>query len=450
MSVFLLCGHPAAGHYNPLLSIGSHLRDNGHTVFFSSHLSNAVTSRIEREGFEFVLVRPAPSSLSLLLLPLLHGYAETFYAMMSLMSGLGHFARRYVQVIEKIRPDVVVSEMTYLGPLLAAEKKGIPHVLVHVAGLSLSGPGIPPFGSGLPIGTPPSDWPWWLPRADRFLTEHLDARISRARRRLGLVPGEKNFLNRMPAKWLNLTLTTEELEAPREPPPSTTYFVGPCFAGRRAANSIEFPFDRLSVTCPKIFVSLGTVFNSKPRVFRKIIEGFADGRYQLIVSAGRAFDRLKSRLLPKHILLFESVPQIELLERVDAVISHGGNNTVNETLAAGRPLLIMPVGGEQGDNASRVVYLGAGLRADIRRFDSREIRAKVERLIGETSFKQRTRAIAEELQRVDGVWTASRMIVRLAEVRQPLFRPPDYPLTVRVDTPMPWDWQDGDRLAASE
>jgi UDP:flavonoid glycosyltransferase YjiC (YdhE family) len=143
--------------------------------------------------------------------------------------------------------------------------------------------------------------------------------------------------------------------------------------------------------------------------------------------------------LPDHVLLFERVPQVELLARVDVMVSHGGNNTVNEALAAGRPLLVMPVGGEQGDNASRVVYLGTGLRARISGSPSSEIGEKVRRLIEEPSFSRKALGIARSLARTAGPGVAARFVEYLAANRRPMVRPPGYPLTVLSDTPGPWE-----------
>jgi UDP:flavonoid glycosyltransferase YjiC (YdhE family) len=44
------------------------------------------------------------------------------------------------------------------------------------------------------------------------------------------------------------------------------------------------------------------------------------------------------------------------------VVTHGGHGTVIRSLAAGAPLLCMPMGRDQNDNAARVVARGAGLR----------------------------------------------------------------------------------------
>jgi UDP:flavonoid glycosyltransferase YjiC (YdhE family) len=97
----------------------------------------------------------------------------------------------------------------------------------------------------------------------------------------------------------------------------------------------------------------------------------------------------------------------------------------------------MPVGGEQADNAARVVFLGAGLRADVRRATASEIAAKVRRLIEEPAFRRRAREIAAAVTRTQGAVTAARFIERLAETRRPLRRPEGSALTVTRDTPPP-------------
>lgn len=130
------------------------------------------------------------------------------------------------------------------------------------------------------------------------------------------------------------------------------------FFGAQSPLQSDFPFDRLRPDLYKVYVSLGTVFNNKPAVFRKIMQGLDRPEFQVIVSAGGAYPQLNRAARPANVLLFPSVPQVDLLPRVDLVIGHGGNNSTNETLAAGKPLLVLPVGGEQGDNASRVQYCG--------------------------------------------------------------------------------------------
>ncbi len=451
MSTFLLATHPVAGHMNPFLAVGKELRRQGHNVVFTVSAPAKTTRVIAAEGFRLAGVRPSFQMLGLLLLPLTSGFTETYLAMKGMSGGIVHYAKVIGGLIDEVCPEVVVADFSFPGAYVAAESRHVPYAVVYHVGLSFKGPGIPPFGSGLPIGE------HWGAAGERYrvMTDRLErstaAAMSRARRRLRLTEGlsAQNFLSIPASPWLNLVLTAEVCEAPRDPLPDTTFFVGPCIdPGPSRVGT--FPFGRLNADVPKVYVSLGTVFNNKPHVFRKVIDAFADGRHQLIVSAGRAFRRIRSAAVPSNAIVVETAPQVALLPHVDAVISHGGNNTVNETLTAGKPLLVMPVGGEQGDNASRVVYLGAGLRADLRTAGSREIRAKVDRLLAEPTFRRRTQEIARALSDTEGVVTASRLLARLAATQASIRRPAGYPLTLTRSLPPPWAWpESGYDTAAS-
>ncbi|HHT9135515.1 MAG TPA: glycosyltransferase [Candidatus Avalokitesvara rifleensis] len=424
-----------------MLSIAHQMRSAGHTVTFAGFTLENIKNLITANGFRPVSIRPSLSSLGFLLLPFTSGYVETFTAINLFFSGLSHYTRAISNVLDEIRPDAVVSDFSFVGACLAAERKNIPHVIIYHAGLSFKGPGIPPFGSGLPIGEAWGQKGRLYRFMSDFLEHSVDNSIAHTRRQLRLAPVEKGYLACPSSPWLTLVLTAEVIEAPRFPLPPTIFFVGPCTFGRQNLQKNDFPFDQLSTDKPKVYVLLGTVFNGKSNVFNKIINAFAGGHYQLIISAGGAFPRLRSQRLPPNIILFEGVPQIEVLSHVDVVISHGGNNTVNETLAAGKPLLVMPVGGEQGDNASKVVYLGVGLRANISGSTPQEIGAKVRRLIEEPAFRQRAREVAKALALTDGPVTAARFIEYVAKNRQPVLRPEGYPLTVTRETVPPWEFK---------
>jgi MGT family glycosyltransferase len=437
------------GHLNPLLAIARHLHGEGHEVAFVTHGPAGPRAAIARAGFPAHEVRSSALSLGFLVLPWFTGYLETYYAFRLFTLGLPHYAREVARVLEEHPADAVVYDFAFRGAALAAEMRGLPSICVYSAGLCLPGPGIPPLGSGLPIGEP------WVRRGRLYhgLTERLrrrtDAATARVRSLLGLPPVEALGDLGCASPWLTLLLTAHEIEAPRDEPPPTTFFIGPCFAGR--GDDAGFPFEELTGE-KKVYVSLGTVFNKKPEVFRRIIAGVCPeagggaGRagtaeVELVISGGGAYDALAARPLPAHVRLYRRVPQVELLPRVDAVVSHGGNNTVNECLAAGKPLLVLPVGGEQGDNASRVVHLGAGLRAELRRARPAEIGEQLRRLLDEPSFAAAALRCAEVLGRTRGVETACRFIARVAETREPVRRPAGYPLTVTSELPPPWEFE---------
>ncbi len=408
--------------------MASALRSRGHQALFVCSASNEAARAVEARGFTRFHLRPTPGLLGAALLPWTSGFFETSFAVALFTRGVPYYAEALSKIIAQHSPAAVVADFTFPGAALAAEAADVPYATVYHAGLSFPGPGVPPFGSGLPLG---EEW-GSRGRLYRRLAGAVDVMamgaVNGARRRLGLPEQEESFLTRPSSPWLNLVLTAEALEAPRAPLPPSTFFVGPCIDRERARDD-EALLEQLDRSRPRVYVSLGTFFNNRPEFFRRIIETFSDGKLQLIVSAGAAFEKLSRASLPASVLLRKSVPQLALLPHVSAVIGHGGNNSTNETLAAGKPLLVVPVGGEQGDNASRVVFLGAGLRAELRRARPEELRAKVFRLLEEPGFSRRAEELAREVAKTDGVGSSAVLLERLAQSRARVERAPGSPLT---------------------
>jgi MGT family glycosyltransferase len=198
-----------------------------------------------------------------------------------------------------------------------------------------------------------------------------------------------------------------------------------------------------------VYVSLGTVFNDKPEVFRTLLRGLDTPGIQVVVSAGAAYPRLASGPLPSNALLFRRVPQVDLLPKVDLVIGHGGNNSTNETLSAGKPLLVVPVGGEQHDNARRVEYLGAGLFQPLQTLSEENVRRAVAQLREEPSFRAKAEALSRNLEATDGPSTSSALIALLARRRTPVLLPDGAPRSVTREGLAALLTEPGDPLAAS-
>lgn len=98
--------------------------------------------------------------------------------------------------------------------------------------------------------------------------------------------------------------------------------------------------------------------------------------------------------------------------------------------AAGRPLLVVPVGGEQHDNAQRVTWLGAGLWISLSELSAERVRAAVARLRNEPGFSQRAAEFAGILASCDGARTGAGLIERRGRERRPLRFEGEMPLAL--------------------
>lgn len=437
---------PSIGHLNTLLSVASQMKEDGHEVRFlvpgivGSKLNTqnlgpggAVPYLIQKNGIAVDVIWPHFSlALSALILPFRSGYNETVHALEMFSKGIEYYTKSILKALEVNKPDIMVSDFTFFASSVAAELANIPCVEVYHSGLPFRGDAVPPFGSGLPINDNSAYAEGEYVRREKKLIQRLDDRINAARRAFNLPALAPDILRRPYSEWLNLVTTVEAVEAPRNNLTSHTLFIGPCF-GKRKEMQAGFPFEKLRADKFKVYASLGTVFNNKPDVFWKIMEALDEPEYQVVISAGAAYHALSRRKIPRNVLLFKSVPQIELLPKVDLVIGHGGNNSTNETLAAGKPLIIIPIGGEQADNASRVEFLGVGRRIHIKQLDKSTVRQAVGEIRAQPSFLKRAVAIKQAIGQANGLVTASHCIEWVAHHGKPLHRPKGFPLTITTD-----------------
>ncbi|GAC1483495.1 MAG: hypothetical protein PVSMB9_09330 [Candidatus Dormibacteria bacterium] len=105
---------------------------------------------------------------------------------------------------------------------------------------------------------------------------------------------------------------------------------------------------------------------------------------------------------------------------MDLVITHGGNNTVTESLYFGKPMIVLPLFWDQPDNAQRVQETGVGVRLDPYRCSEDGLLASIAALLSNDAHQSRLRRLSERLQREPGTGRAAELIERLARSRVPI------------------------------
>jgi UDP:flavonoid glycosyltransferase YjiC (YdhE family) len=119
---------------------------------------------------------------------------------------------------------------------------------------------------------------------------------------------------------------------------------------------------------------------------------------------------------PDHLLVPRPVPVLDLLPHLDAVVSHGGANTVNEALVHGVPLLVAPIKGDQALMASAVARAGAGLRVSIDHSRPEALRAALLDLLDDPRYAEAARATGKRLLAGGGADAAATALIQLTDM----------------------------------
>ncbi len=159
---------------------------------------------------------------------------------------------------------------------------------------------------------------------------------------------------------LNLVYTLREYQPYQEEFLDEHFkFLGPSIYNRN--NEI---IDFIKGERPVIYISLGTVVKGAKSFFQNCIEAFRNENVDVIISAGRHFDISKLKNIPSHIHLYNFVPQVDVLKVTDVFVTHGGMNSVSESLVSCTPMVVIPFTSDQPVNARCVERLGVGKQID--------------------------------------------------------------------------------------
>jgi UDP:flavonoid glycosyltransferase YjiC (YdhE family) len=369
------------GHFHPLEPVARAARAAGHEVAVAG--SGGLTARVEAAGFEALATSPPrstaapPAPRDLTPLPPTDARAaEVEFAQNFADKGARRTAEAIRRHIHEWRPDVVVRDEADLGSAIASEVTGTPSatVLVLAAGLlvrpELVGP--PLAALRREHGLPP------------------DPDLAMLTRGLVLAPYPLSF--RSP-------------DSPVPLPPTA-------FAFR--------PGDRVRVTPradrPRIYASLGTVFNSESGdLFERLLAGLAEVDADVLLTVGRDIDPAELGPRPDHVRVERFVPQSEVLGSTDLVVSHGGSGSLLATLTHGIPSVLLPLGADQPHNAQRASELGLARVLDAVSVTPGEIAVAVRDALEDTALADRARRMAAEIDRLPGVEEAVARLVAIGQ-----------------------------------
>ncbi|MCA9674775.1 MAG: glycosyltransferase [Kofleriaceae bacterium] len=378
MARFLFVVPPLTGHVNPTVSVARALEGRGHQVAWVGH-PGKVRPLLPDGAHLIALSEDVPAELVATVTErarVVRGAAALKFLWEDFLAPLARSMVPGVDAaIDAFTPDVVVVDQQAVAGALVARRRGLPWATLATTSAGV----VEPLAA--------------LPQVERWLREL----IASLERDAGLEPvdgGERS-------PHLVIAFTTEAMVGPLDRFPAHYRFVGPSISDR--PESADFPWDQLG-DHPRVLVSMGTV------------NADVSGRFYATTVAALGGEPLRCVLVappelvpeaPPNVLVRRHVPQLALLPHVDAVVSHGGHNTVCEALACGLPLVVAPIKDDQPIVADQVVAAGAGLRVKFGRVGPAELRDAVHRVLTEPSFRAAAARVRDSFAAAGGAAAAA-------------------------------------------
>jgi MGT family glycosyltransferase len=316
------------------------------------------------------------------------------------------------------RPDVLVCDSALWGPILVLrETRRTPVAVLSItAACILPGPDAPPWGQGSPKPRNALQRRRYALARKLFrrLTAGFRAQVNVLRKLYGLPAIDcsvTEFAARMP---LYLVPSTLEYDYERRDLPASVHHVGPCLWDKPASTPppdwlLQIPRDR-----PLVYVTEATIGTTEPFLLRAAADAFRDQPVQVVMTTGKQRDPADLGFSASNIRVETYVPQSDLLPRTTVMVTLGGSGGVLAALKAGVPLVVVPTEWDRPENAQRVVESCAGLRIAANLCTPERLRAAVDRVLREPSFRNHARRLAEVFAHHDGPTRAAQLLEDLA------------------------------------
>jgi rhamnosyltransferase subunit B len=414
----LLATTGSLGDLHPILAIGLGLRDRGHTAIIAS--SDLYREKVIRAGLEFAPMGPHLGTPSTVLI------RELFDP----IRGPERLIRRilypnvpaaYAEVVDALRGcDLVVTHPITFAAQIAAEKLGLPWVSTVTAPLSLPSRYDPPVYLPAPLleklrGLGPGVNGFLL-RIGRSVTRPWMKPITQFRASLGMPRGEDPIFEGQHSPRCVLAMFSRVMAEPQPDWPVQARAIGfPFYDQAEHGQELDGELARfLDSGPPPVVFTLGSSAVFDPGTF-----------YQ---ESAAAVKRLGCRAvllagantiagpLPAGTLAVAYAPYSKILPRAACVVHQGGIGTCGQSLAAGRPMLVMPYAWDQPDNAARLRRLGVARTIGRKNYTAGRAAAELDRLLNDADYAKKAAEVACLIAEEDAVRSACDSIEECAGV----------------------------------
>jgi zeaxanthin glucosyltransferase len=403
---------PGTGHLNPMLALARRLQQHGHRVIFFGIADTA--ARVLASDVEFRQIGSADYPVGTLRrlddeLSRLRGLSTFRFTVDRVKNHTRMVLRDGPSAVQRAGVDaLLVDEADLAGSV--AEHLHLPFVSIACFPPLVDDAHIPPFCFGWGYGA---------------------SRLKRLRNRAGALLLSRfaapvfTLLNAQRCEWglphlrrasdalsplAQITQLPASLDFPFAHKPPQLHHTGP-FVDSTSRPPVPFPWELLDDR-PLLYASLGTLQNGASHIFRRIAEAAAGLDVQLVLSLGGGNDVAAFHDLPGSPIVVKYAPQLELLKKAAAVVTHAGLNTTLESLAEGVPLVAIPLGNDQPGVAARIAHHGAGVVVSPRWLTASRLRAALMAVLTDPRHRAAARKLQAAMHEVDALESAADLVER--------------------------------------
>jgi len=395
-SDFLLATWDGGGHAGPMLSIAGALLARGNAVRVLA--DPVLRAEVEASGATFVPWRRAPHRRdpservgAVLREWEARGPVQAAARLRDALvcGAAASFAEDVADELRRRPADVVAADHLLPGALVAGQAAGARTAAIATTLMGVPQWGVPASGGGLlPTRAP-------LGRLKGAAAARLLVRIwaaglpavNAARAAHGLDPVHDPI--GIFAAWDRvLVLASAGLELPTWSPPPHVRLVGARLDDPAWASPWQSPDGDGSL----VLVALSSSFMDQRDLLARAAAALGRLPVRGLVTTGPAIDPADVAS-PPNVAVVRSAPHSVVMRHASAVVTHAGHGTTAKALAAGVPLVALPMGRDQPDIAARVAFAGAGLRLPPGSSSARIARA-VQRLLDEPRYAEGARRVA--------------------------------------------------------
>jgi len=417
------------GDLHPYVALALELRQRGHHPVLAAN--NSHRSVVEAEGIEFHAIRPDVGDFG--------DESELMRKVMDLKSGPEYVIRQLLMPnLSASYADLdracegaallVSHPLTLTAPLVAERRRDRGLIWASVA----IAPSVFLSAYDPPVFAPA---PWLIhfralgPRFYRSLLSLITSTTHkwiepwhRFRSELGLPPTSSNpMFDGQFSPDLVLALFSPLLAQPQPDWPAHAIVTGFPFYDRRGQFAVLDPEMESFLNAgeaPIVFTLGSSAVMKADDFYSESAEAARLLRRRALLLIGRD-TRNRPHRLPDGVAVFEYAPFSLLLPRALAVVHQGGVGTTAQAMRAGKPMLVVPFGFDQPDNAARLERIGISRTLARKRYNRKTAAAELQLLLADSQYVAKAHEIGLKVNKENGAVEACNAMEALMDCIDP-------------------------------